>query len=105
MHNTDFDIGDDCHGLAHIVEGAEQDISSLAIHIAQRVGKLVQELKGFFGKVDPDVTRIANVVKEVAQRVQAGFLFFKLAHIAHAQEGFKVSKGDCCWCVSSLSAT
>ena len=82
MYNTHLDIGDDCHGLAHVVEGAEQDVSGLAIHVAQRVCELAQELKGFVGKVDPDVTRIANVVQEVAQRVETGFLFFELARVA-----------------------
>jgi len=91
-----LDVSDDCHGLAHVVKGGEKDVGGLTVHATQRVGKLVQQLKGLLGKVNPDVARVANVLEQIAQRVEAGFFFVKLVHVAQAHQGLKVGKGDCC---------
>lgn len=82
MQSTSLDVGDDCHGLIHVVESAEKNMFGLAVHVAQRVGKLVKKLKGLFGKVNPDVARITNGREHVAQRVEAAFFMVQLGHIA-----------------------
>lgn len=89
-----LDVGDDGHGDVHVVEGLEQDVVGSAIQGAQRVGQLAQEVKGFLGKVDPDVARVANVVQQVAQGVEAGFFIIKLGHVGDAQQGLKVGEGN-----------
>jgi hypothetical protein len=38
--NAYLDESDDRHGLVHVVESLEKDVGSLAVHVAQRLGKL-----------------------------------------------------------------
>ena len=95
MHDAYFDVGDDGHGLVEVVEGLQHDVGRLAVHCLQRVGELTHQVKGAISKVDPEVARVANMVEQVAQRVEAGFLVAKLVHVAHTQQGFKVGEGNC----------
>jgi hypothetical protein len=81
-----FDICDDGHGLVHVVERLQQNVGGSAVHELQRVGKLAHEVEGALGKVNPDVTRVANVVEHVAHGVEAGFLIAKLVDVARAQQ-------------------
>jgi len=90
-----FDVGDDGHGLVEVVEGLQQDVGGRAVHGLHRVGELAHELEGAVGKVDPDVARVANVVEQVAHRVETGLLIAKLVDVADAQQRFKVREGDC----------
>jgi hypothetical protein len=96
VHGSYFDVGDDGHGLVHIVERLQQDVGSSAVHCLQRVGELAHEVKGAFGKVDPDVARIANVVKQIAHGIQSGFFIAKLVDVAYAEQRLKVGKGNSC---------
>lgn len=93
---TCLDVGDDGHGLdfVHVVEGLEEDVGGSAIPVAQRVGQLVQEVKGLLCKVDPDVAAIADEFEQVAKRVEAGFLVLELVDVANADQGLKVDEGD-----------
>jgi hypothetical protein len=95
VHDAYFDVGDDGHGLIEVVEGLQQDIGRLAVHCLQRVCELTHQVKGAIGKVDPEVARVANVVEQVAQRVEAGFFIAKFVHVTHAQQRFKVREGNC----------
>lgn len=97
MGEANLDVGDDGHGLADVVEGLEQNVGSSTVHGTKGACELAHQFKGLFGKVDPDVAGVANVVKQVAQRVEAGFLDLELAGVADTQQGLKVGEGDCWW--------
>jgi hypothetical protein len=89
-----FDVGDDGHGLVHVVERLQQDVGRSAVHVLHRVGELAHEVEGALGKVDPNVARVANVVEHVAHGVEAGFLIAKLVGVAGADQRLKVGEGN-----------
>jgi hypothetical protein len=94
VHASYFDVGDDGHGLVHVVEGLQQDVGCSAVHGLHRVGELAHEIEGAIGKVDPDVARIANVVEQIAHGVEACFFITKLVSVADTQQRLEVGEGD-----------
>lgn len=101
----ELEVGDDGHGDAHVVEGLEQDVVGSAVHCAQRVGQLAQEVKGFFAKVEPNVARVANGFEQVAHGVEAGFFILELGHVGDAQQGLKVGEGNGSPAAVAIAAT
>lgn len=92
-----LDVSDDGHGcdvLVHVVESLEQNVGGSAVHGLHGVGKLAQEVECAFGKLHPDVARVAHVVEQIAHGHEAGFLIAKLVGIAHTQQRLKVGEGD-----------
>ena len=95
VHVSYFDVGDDGHGHAHIVEGVEEDVGSSAVHELQRFTKLAHEVSHFFEEIHPDVALVASVVEQVAHGAETGFLIAELVHVADAQQRLEVGEGDC----------
>jgi hypothetical protein len=89
-----FDKGDDAHGLVHVVERLEQDVGSGAVHVLQRVCKLLQQLEGRLSEVHPDVAHIANLLKQVTHGHETCLLILALVHIAHTEQRLEVGEGE-----------
>jgi len=91
-----LDVGDDGHGRALVVEGVQEHVGRVAVHVPQRVGQAVQQRKGVLGEVDPDVARVADLVEQVAQRAEARFLGLAAVRVAGAEQRLEVGEGDGC---------
>lgn len=71
---TYLKVSDDGHGDTRIVESLEQYVCGRAVHGINRVAQLAQQVEGLISKINPDVARVTNVVKQVAHRDQTAFL-------------------------------
>ena len=70
--STYLEVRDDGHRDARVVERLEQNVGSSTIHGFHRTGQLALQLERLISEVNPDVARVANVLEQVAQRVETG---------------------------------
>jgi hypothetical protein len=80
-----FEVRDNGHRDAHVVERLKQNVGGSSIHEAYGVAQLAQQVEGFISEIDPDIARVANVLKQVAHGDEAAFLVAKFVYVAFAQ--------------------
>jgi hypothetical protein len=92
---TYFEIGNDGHARAIVVEGLEQAVVGSACHCLETASKLPHQVKCLISEVADDVFREASAIEQGRHRLEADLLFVELVHITEADQGLIVREGDC----------